>query len=267
MKNLLLTAAVALSTIAATGQIVYTDITDASSTIAPPNVDEFVAIDFNNDGTEEYNFRWDVFNDEMWFLHITFGDDNEINRKEGSTSMETYVEPMNVNDAISTTGDWGNSFPEPFIGDSFDNNFKGLGDRYIGTKFSLNGSIHYGWILVSFDNNSLFTVKSYAYESTADTSINAGDTGNTAGVDNFAEDLIKIYPNPARNTLTLQGLEDLTIKSVTVNDLNGRRMTEINPVDNTLQETIDISTLQSGIYILNIADNNNRVISKKLIKE
>jgi hypothetical protein len=262
MKKILLTAAVALTSIAATSQIVYSDITDVSATIAAPNVDEFVAIDFNNDGTEEYNFRWDVFNNDLWFLHITFGDDNEINRKEGATSTETYVEPMNLNDAISTTGDWGNSFPEPFIADSFDNNFKGLGDRYIGTKFSINGTIHYGWILVSLDDNFLFTVKSYAYESTANTPINAGDTGNTASIGSISENLVTLYPNPANTIVMLQGMEDFTIKSVTIDDLNGRTITKISQ-----QETIDISSLQSGIYILNVTDESNRTINKKLIKQ
>lgn len=263
MKNLLLTVAATLSTFAATSQIVYTDITDVSATIAPPNVNEFVAIDFNNDGTEEYNFRWDVFNNNMWFLHITFGEDNEINRKEGSTSMVTYVEPMNLNDAIGNDADWGNSFPEPFIGDFEDANFKGLGDRYIGTKFTINGNIHYGWILVSLDDNFSFTVKSYAYESTANTAINAGETENTANIDNFNENLVKIYPNPAGNILMFQKPEDLTIKSVTVNDLNGRTVTDLNP----LKETMDISGLESGMYILNILDDSNRMTSKKLIKQ
>lgn len=267
MKNLLVTAAVALTSIVATSQIVYTDITDVSATIEAQNAAEFIAIDFNNDGTEEYNFRWDVFNNDMWFLHITFGDDNEINRKEGATPMETYVEPMNLNDAINIGSDWGNSFPEPFIADSFDTNFKGLGDRYIGTKFTINGNVHYGWILVSLDNNFLFTVKSYAYESTANTAINAGETGNTAGRDTMAENLIKIYPNPAGNTFTVQGLQDFAIKSVVVNDLNGRKITEIYPANKAFPETVDISGLESGIYILNILDNTNRMMSQKLVKQ
>lgn len=265
MKNLLLSAAVSLSTIAATGQIVYSDITDASATIAPPNVGEFVAIDFNNDGTEEYNFRWDVFNNDMWFLHITFANnnDNQINRKEGSTSMETYVEPMNLNDPISSSADWGNSFPEPFIGDSFDSNFQGLGDRYIGVKFNLDGNTHYGWILVSFEDNFLFTVKSYAYESTPNTPLNAGETGNTAGIVDMNQNLIKMYPNPADDMIVLQGTEDLNIKLVTINDLNGRNITMIDPA----QEIIDISRLQNGIYILSVVDESNNVFSKKLIKQ
>ncbi|PZR11019.1 MAG: hypothetical protein DI539_20900 [Flavobacterium psychrophilum] len=265
MKKIILSAAVALMSIAATSQIVYTDITDVSATVEAPNVSEFVSIDFNNDGTEEYNFRWDAFNGGMWFLHITFAnnDDNQINRKEGSTSMETYVEPMNLNDAISSDSDWGNTYPEPFIGDSFDSNFQGLGDRYVGTKFTINGNVHYGWILVSFEDNFLFTVKSYAYQSTPNTPLNAGETGNTAGNANFDEDLIKMYPNPADDMIVLQGIEDLNIKSVTINDLNGRNIAMIDPT----QEIIDISRLQDGIYILSVIDESNNVFSKKLVKQ
>lgn len=266
MKKFLLTAAVAMIAIAATGQIVYTDITDVSATIAAPNVGEFVAIDFNNDGTEEYNFRWDVFGNDMWFLHITFGNDNEINRKEGWTNMETYVEPMNANDAITADADWGNSFPEPFIADSFDTNFKGLGDRYIGTKFTINGNVHYGWTLVSFDDNMLFTVKSYAYESTPNTPLNAGETGNTAGTESVTENLVKIYPNPAQSTFTLEGIQHFDIKTVTVNDLNARKTTEIVTQGNALQ-SIDISGLQPGVYILNISGDSDKTISRKLIKQ
>ena len=72
-----------------------------------------------------------------------------------------------------------------------------------------------------------------------------------------------MYPNPADDMIVLQGIEDLNIKSVTINDLNGRNIAMIDPT----QEIIDISRLQDGIYILSVIDESNNVFSKKLVKQ
>jgi uncharacterized protein YjdB len=57
------------------------------------------------------------------------------------------------------------------------------GDSYIGATFKIGANVHYGWILVNWDGNGTFTVKSYAYEDTADAEILAGDEGVAPTID------------------------------------------------------------------------------------
>lgn len=47
-------------------------------------------------------------------------------------------------------------------------------DKFLGVKFEINGAVHYGWIKLSNQNDTQFTVKEFAYDNTAGTSIYAG---------------------------------------------------------------------------------------------
>lgn len=267
MKNLLFTLAACLYAVAGTSQIVHQDITDASVTIEQPSGNELVAIDFDSDGTEEYNFRWDVFNGGIWFLHVTFAENNEINLTgEENFAQAPYITPMSFGDPIDGDALWGADFPEPLIGDDEDVNFRGLGDKYVGVKFNLDGNVHYGWILVSFDDNNLFTVKEYAYQSTPNTPLNAGDTGETAGVEEMANNLIQTYPNPAENIITVQNSQDFSISSITINDLSGKKVSEITMNKSFSSESIDVSSLKAGVYIMNFHNGDRKLSSTKLIK-
>ncbi|MCT4639284.1 MAG: Ig-like domain-containing protein, partial [Bacteroidales bacterium] len=161
-------------------QIVFTDINpDVSSTMKedPGWTSNIVPIDFNNDGTEDYNFRWDDWGTD-WFMHMTFAGNNEFILKGTATNPfgGRYIQALDKDAVIDNSGNWGMSFPEPFIGDANDPNFRGLGDKYVGVRFIVGGKKYYGWVLVSFEGKTL-TVKEYAYNSVADSPINAGDKG------------------------------------------------------------------------------------------
>ncbi|GEM_PF-5407606 len=190
------------------GAVVYTDIADISSTLNPnPGWDDgFAPIDFNNDGTEEFNFRWDDFGGNTWFTHVTAADPlNYLVQTTGTYNFAggAYVEPLTMNTVIDATGSWEFTFPEPLPGDLDDNNFQGLGDRYIGVQFQLNGNTHFGWILIELDNNLTLTIKSYAYDDTPNAAIQAGDVGNGNG--NVAVASIAVQGQGGASTITTQG--------------------------------------------------------------
>lgn len=51
-------------------------------------------------------------------------------------------------------------------------------EGYVGVKFDIGGSAHFGWVRVSVSSDgTILTVKDYAYEATAGVAINAGDIG------------------------------------------------------------------------------------------
>lgn len=78
----------------------------------------------------------------------------------------------------------------------------------------------------------------------------------------IASNNIKLFPNPTSDILNVKLSHLNTIKSIKVVDLNGR--TVLNIKDNF--NTIDVSELQSGLYILNI-ETSNGYITKRFIKK
>ena len=77
---------------------------------------------------------------------------------------------------------------------------------------------------------------------------------------NFLKNKISVYPNPASDLLHLKS--DLVIDGASISDLSGRM---IFTIKNTIN-SIDVSNLQSGVYILELRSNNQK-IAQKFIKK
>jgi hypothetical protein len=78
---------------------------------------------------------------------------------------------------------------------------------------------------------------------------------------NALDKILTFYPNPVHNTLKITNNNNLKIKSINiVNYLGQIVLNENNP-----SETIDISTLASGNYLLKI-NTDNGTLTQKLIK-
>jgi len=188
-----------------------------------------------------------------WFMHMTFGT-NELNLKGTTTNPfgGRYIEPIALGATINSSSNWGNSFPEPFIGDDTDPNFQNLEDRYIGCKFTLGSNTHFGWVSVSFDSNKTLTVKDYAYESTPNTAINAGDIGTTTTVTEFDfNNYFSCFPIPVKNTLTIQNKKSIQINQVSIVNLYGQKIISMSKMfSNNI--SIDFSQLKTGVYFLKI---------------
>jgi len=78
------------------------------------------------------------------------------------------------------------------------------------------------------------------------------------------EDTITIYPNPAQNQLFINTSNNFNNASVSLIDINGRVV--INKTLNlTGTNSIDISRLETGLYIINISGDNFNY-NKKIVK-
>jgi hypothetical protein len=85
----------------------------------------------------------------------------------------------------------------------------------------------------------------------------------TTGIgQNNSSNLISIYPNPAKNQITLNN-ENSSIFNATLINMLGQKIRTFE-VENG-KNSIDISALSDGIYFINICDKNNMIASKKLI--
>lgn len=72
---------------------------------------------------------------------------------------------------------------------------------------------------------------------------------------------VSVYPNPAVNKLNIQS--KTKIKSISVFSLNGNRVLSIK---NNIENTINLSKLNTGIYIVKLETNNGYQF-KKIIKQ
>ncbi|MGB3592413.1 MAG: S8/S53 family peptidase [Nonlabens sp.] len=100
--------------------------------------------------------------------------------------------------------------------------------------------------------------------------INGADVGTLSSGPSFnIADSIKMYPNPATTELNIAVGQQLTGKDIQVKiyDTLGKLVMN-NLFDNTnaFEQRIDISTLQSGIYLVNIGDGNSSTTKKLIVK-
>jgi hypothetical protein len=83
---------------------------------------------------------------------------------------------------------------------------------------------------------------------------------STLSVEQFNEERFTMYPNPARDIVSFKGIN--TIKSIEVFSQLGQKVLSVRDTN-----VINIESLSTGMYMVNITDMNKRIVQKKLIKK
>jgi len=80
-------------------------------------------------------------------------------------------------------------------------------------------------------------------------------------------DGLKIFPNPAKNKLTVDNIH-YTINSISIINLLGEKIENLQPgrKNQKAEVTLDVSMLKPGIYILQVSGDNKNIFAK-FIKE
>jgi hypothetical protein len=87
---------------------------------------------------------------------------------------------------------------------------------------------------------------------------------NILSIENYnLQKVVTLYPNPTKGLINIKN-EKSIIKSFKIYDINGKY---IFSKDNTENNSIDISNLSSGVYIIKLLDNNNNKAVYRIIKE
>lgn len=87
---------------------------------------------------------------------------------------------------------------------------------------------------------------------------------SVAGTNGDADALL-LYPNPATNEVRIAKNEALLLDSVTIFDMTGRQITTMDLNSTNSIETINVSQLPTGVYMLQFKGNST-TITKQLIK-
>lgn len=119
---------------------------------------------------------------------------------------------------------------------------------FIGVRFDISGSIHYGWIRVSATvGPTSITVMDYAYEATAGTGIAAGDMGAVSVSENFDEN-VTVF-NYA-DVLNVSYAGDFSEGIIEISNMMGQVVQTETMNDRVIN--IGISDLAVGVYMVNV---------------
>ena len=81
---------------------------------------------------------------------------------------------------------------------------------------------------------------------------------------------LMVYPNPTTNQLNIQASFDKHVSSVQLSLINSTGQIilkkTLNANDNTITETLDMSQLQTGLYVVNLRLEDGQVITNKILK-
>lgn len=237
--------------------IVYTDIPDATlAGMGSVNInfdgtggDEFTINDQSFGGAPEPGI---FFNADAGFVMVSAAEWDVIKGLPLNTT---------INNSSSFLNNGADGYLDPFWGTTM---FPTGADTYIGATFKLGTNVHYGWIRVNWDGAGTFIVKDFAYESTPNTAIYAGNEGISTGIDNIKLNVeIAMFPNPTTDYLNveLKNSNNAT-HEFSIIDVNGKIILNAS-VKNKAK--LDIQHLSVGTYYI-ISNEKGGYIKHPFIK-
>ncbi len=87
------------------------------------------------------------------------------------------------------------------------------------------------------------------------------------GVDEFENTDFVFYPNPVSDTVTITVKNNGTIANVTLYDMLGKMVVSQNPTAALSTQTLDLSSVAKGMYLLEVTTDTHIKVVKKLIVE
>lgn len=82
--------------------------------------------------------------------------------------------------------------------------------------------------------------------------------------DNQVKNLIQIYPNPAEDFISITNQSEWSIDNISIYSIDGSKVKELQTLNEN--QKIDVSNLQSGLYLI-IIQTNNQTLSYKFLKK
>lgn len=126
-----------------------------------------------------------------------------------------------------------------------------------GVEYSLNGELKYTGALLYNIDELRFAHDNYSGSAFFDEITIQHSTLNITDV---AVAMFKIYPNPTKDILNLEGADN--ILDYAIYDLTGKQLKATQTPNNN----VDVSHLSQGVYLIQL-NTENGTVSKKFIKE
>ncbi|RKZ44320.1 MAG: hypothetical protein DRQ58_11580, partial [Gammaproteobacteria bacterium] len=84
--------------------------------------------------------------------------------------------------------------------------------------------------------------------------------------DNELGNAVSMYPNPARNLVTITNSSNISLDNAMMYDINGKLIAQINLQEMQSEKVIDVSEFATGVYMVQITGEQASVV-KRLIKK
>ena len=270
--------------VSATAQIVYTDVIP-DRTVNTNN--GIYRLDLNNDGTNDFNITYTttVFGTTTYlnaYIRITPLGANKVGNDTtypGSLPLNALIDSSsfkwlsNANQILRQRvwRIWGATNPPRYV-PVYNGNWNGASNKYIPLQLDVNSQKYYGWVRLDVVTGAAsFTVKDYAYNSTPNQSILAGQTITTGINENYFASSINLFPNPADNHFTIDLGSNNKKVEVTISDITGKiiHTTTTDDPDSYRENKIEVNTdgFAEGIYIVRIQAGEFITTKKIIVKK
>ena len=261
------------------GDGTFTDATATANVGSAPFGIENAPGDFNNDGYVDIlsNGRILLNNGDNSFTVVTT--DMPPSGAIGDVDGDGFLDVFNGN-LYKNNGGNGNNYIM-IRTQGVQSNYNGIGARIEihtdsgtqirdvrsgeGFEFMSSLNVHFGLGTDTVINNMVIYWPSGVVDNILNPSINTLHTiveGQSLSIqDETLSDLV-MYPNPTQHVLNFTSSVDMSNKVATVFDVNGKKIFSSKLFNNTL----DVSMLQSGFYVLRL-EEKGKSINRKFIKK
>jgi hypothetical protein len=237
-------------------QIIYTDIPDATPSAT-------FSLDLNNDNIEDFIIQYSVSSGTIGVICQP----QNNNAYSGSLVSGNYLpwalsSASSICDTLSTwyTADKPGTLA---LGSSL-GNWVGQSNKYLALKLIVGSNTYYGWARLDVDASSAsFTIKDYAYQSTPNACIEAGQI--VLGIpEHSTQYRFSIFPNPALSTTNIQTTGHLNNASLNIFNMYGQRVKQVNHLSGQ-SHIVSLDNLPSGLYFIRLSEENKIIAEEILI--
>lgn len=261
------------------GDGTFTDVTAGSGVLDAQLGIENAPADFDNDGFVDILSNGDILFNNRDFTFSNFSNSMPPSGAIGDANNDGFLDVFNEGNIHLNNTSTNNWIKINTIGT--DSNINGIGARVelmtpagkqirdvrSGEGFAYMSSLntHFGiGTETSIDHITIYWpsgVIDFIPNPIINTTLRVEEGSALSVIDETLVD-VSIYPNPVEAVLTIETSADLTNKIATVFDMNGRKVLNQKLTTNTL----DVSTLGSGLYFLRL-ESNGKSIKRKFIKK
>lgn len=82
------------------------------------------------------------------------------------------------------------------------------------------------------------------------------------GINDFPYNSVELYPNPTQENISVK-TENMSISKIEIFSLLGNKI----KIQYDEFETINLTNFESGVYLLKIYDDNDKILTKKIVKQ
>lgn len=242
-------------------------------------------LDFNNDSNPELTFAVQHLagsgsQSGIQFTYIGVAGAVVLNTGVnllGATSSSSFTPTvLNTGDAITSAGNFAGSSTNALAvngivnaglagtfpvtqGAFLDQNYK-----YLGTKFTVGANTHYGWVQLSIPASAeTITIHGYGFNQTPDAAVNAGEAGNSSGLENVAiEDKVTFFNT--LNNAKINVTPDLIGGEINLVSMSGQIVKTVKITD--IETVISYDGVDTGIYSVNAKFESGSVNKKVYVK-